>query len=150
MIKYIKGDLLTSKVDVIVHGCNCFQTMGSGVALAIRNVYPEAYEADCAFGEKGNPNKLGMYSAWRGAHKLHKNRDLTIVNLYTQFTYNPSTIPFSYDAFIVGFRRVLNNFQGESIAMPKIGSGLAGGNWEIIESIINILSKDRKIRIYVL
>ena len=38
MIKYIKGDLIKlaqkGKFDIIAHGCNCFCTMGAGIAIA--------------------------------------------------------------------------------------------------------------------
>lgn len=34
--------------------------------------------------------------------------------------------------------------------MPKIGAGLAGGNWEIIEKIINEESIGTEIRVYIL
>lgn len=33
--------------------------------------------------------------------------------------------------------------------MPKIGAGLAGGNWDIIEQIINEEIGDVEVRVYV-
>lgn len=51
MIKYIKGGLLQLAVDgefdAIVHGCNCFNAMGKGIALTIKSRFPAAYAADC-------------------------------------------------------------------------------------------------------
>lgn len=48
---YVKGNLIealkSGSVQAIAHQANCFNTMGSGVALAIKNAFPEAYEADC-------------------------------------------------------------------------------------------------------
>lgn len=150
MIKYIQGDLLTAKVGVIAHGCNCFQTMGAGVAAAIRKEYPGAYKADLDYSEYGELCKLGTYSKWFGEHKIHIGHKFYIVNLYTQWLYDVRTKPFDYNAFIEVFEKMLNDFPASTIALPKIGSGLAGGNWEIIESIINIISKDREIQIYIL
>ena len=50
-MKYIIGDLIkmaeSGQFDVIVHGCNCFCTMGGGIAAAIANNFPHAYEEDC-------------------------------------------------------------------------------------------------------
>lgn len=46
------GDLLqlalAGEFDVIVHGCNCFGDMGKGIALAVKQQFPEAYQADLA------------------------------------------------------------------------------------------------------
>lgn len=42
----VHGDLiqlaLAGQFDVIIHGCNCFCTMGAGIAKAIRQEFPEA------------------------------------------------------------------------------------------------------------
>jgi len=148
MIQYIQGDLLTAKADIIVHGCNCFQTMGAGIAATIKEEYPGAYAADLSYGKYGDSCKLGSYSKWFGQHKVHTGHKFHIVNLYTQYLYDRRLKPFDYNAFIKGFELVLNDFPASVIAMPKIGAGLAGGNWEIIEAIINSLSRDRVIKVY--
>ena len=49
MIKEINCDLLTAPVDAIFHCCNCFNTMGAGVALAIKNKYPEVFKVEKNF-----------------------------------------------------------------------------------------------------
>lgn len=50
MIKYKIGDLLEAarneEVHVIAHCCNCFVTMGSGIAPQIKKAYPYAFAAD--------------------------------------------------------------------------------------------------------
>ena len=49
-MKLIKGDLIqlakNGEFDVIIHGCNCFCTMGAGIAKTIKDIFPEAYKAD--------------------------------------------------------------------------------------------------------
>ena len=46
----ITGDLLRfaldGRFDVIVHGCNCQCARGKGIALSIKQQFPEAYAAD--------------------------------------------------------------------------------------------------------
>jgi O-acetyl-ADP-ribose deacetylase (regulator of RNase III) len=150
MITYITGDLFDFKGDVIVHGCNCFKVMGSGVAKYVHEYYPAAYAADLNYGEYGDSNKLGTYSKWTGQHYKYKDKKITVINLYSQFGANPLQKPFDYNAFEVGFKQILKDYPTESIAMPKIGSGLAGGDWNRIESMINKISGDREIIIYVL
>ena len=62
-LKYRMGDLVKDahNYDVIVHGCNCFNTMGAGIALAVKRKYPEAYEVDKRT-KYGDINKLGTIS----------------------------------------------------------------------------------------
>ena len=47
--------------DVVIHGCNCFNTTGAGVAKQIKLQYPEAYQAD-KLTIKGDKGKLGSYT----------------------------------------------------------------------------------------
>lgn len=42
-----------------------------------------------------------------------------------------------YEAIEKVFGSIADNFYGKRIAYPKIGAGLAGGDWEIISSIID-------------
>ena len=64
-MKTIKGDLvklaIKGEFDLIIHGCNCFCTMGAGIAKTIKQKFPEAYEADLKT-EKGDKAKLGTIS----------------------------------------------------------------------------------------
>ena len=61
-MKAVIGDLiqlaLAGSFDVIVHGCNCQCAMGKGIALAIKQQFPEAYDADQRT-VRGDPDKLG-------------------------------------------------------------------------------------------
>ena len=64
-MKTIHGDLLQLALDgtfdIIVHGCNCQCQMGKGIALSIKQMFPEAYAADQAT-PKADPSKLGTFS----------------------------------------------------------------------------------------
>ena len=43
MVTYKQGNLLNSGCNIICHQVNCQGVMGSGIALEIRNRFPEAY-----------------------------------------------------------------------------------------------------------
>lgn len=135
-MKTIEGDLiklaLEGQFDVIVHGCNCFHTMGGGIAAQIRRKFPEAYDADLQtiYGDK---DKLGTFSS--AFAKTETGVDFLIVNAYTQFKYG-SGLHFDYDAFEKVCKRLKERFKGQRIGLPMIGAGLAGGDWNEIVSII--------------
>ena len=143
--KEINGDLvklaLNNKFDAIIHGCNCFNTMGKGIAYTIRKVFPEAYEADKKT-KKGDRNKLGDYSY---AALNIKQKELFIINAYTQYDYritSQKSINVDYEAIRKVFTRINKDFKGLHIGIPRIGAGLAGGDWDKIKTIINEVTPD--------
>lgn len=136
-MKTIKGDLLAlaqkGKFDLIVHGCNCFCAMGAGIAKSIKQMFPEAYEADVKT-VKGDKTKLGEIS-W--AEITSNAGKLIIVNGYTQFDWKGSGQKADYEAIRSVFRKIKSRFSGLRIGYPAIGAGLAGGDWNIISKIID-------------
>lgn len=131
-MKMLTGDLIAlakaGEFDVIIHGCNCFCTMKKGIAKAIAEAFPEAFEADLTT-EKGNRNKLGTYS-------LASVGKLTIINAYTQFNWHGNGRKADYYAIKQVFERIAKDFPDKRIGYPKIGAGLAGGDWAVIYPLI--------------
>jgi O-acetyl-ADP-ribose deacetylase (regulator of RNase III) len=141
MVAYIKGDLLSSKATVIVHGCNAQKKMNSGVAKAVREKWPEVYKRYM----ETEYLKLGCVQVVRVGGQY-------IVNAITQDQYGYDGNKYvSYDAIDSCMSKLAKLFPESSamIAMPKIGAGLGGGNWQVIETIINQHLKDRAL-VYVL
>lgn len=139
----IKGNLIDlaeiGKFDVIVHGCNCFHTMGAGIAKEISFRYPEVLTVDKDYTTKGDKSKLGGFTFVRV--KAPNKHGFIIINAYTQYHYgkpkkNKEGL-VDYKAITEVFHLLSNNFQGLRIGYPKIGAGLAGGNWRIIKTIID-------------
>lgn len=136
-MKTIRGDLITlaksGEFDVIVHGCNCFCTMGRGIALQIKKEFPEAYIADCET-IKGDAFKLGVIST----SVIYRYQEpFVVVNAYTQYDFRGPNQNADYQAIRNAFRLIKERFSGKSIAYPKIGAGLARGDWNVISKIID-------------
>jgi O-acetyl-ADP-ribose deacetylase (regulator of RNase III) len=133
----VQGDLLAlalnGRFDVIVHGCNCQCTMARGIAVAIREQFPEAYAADLATA-KGDRAKLGTFSF---ATIERGETTFTVVNAYTQFHYRGAGVLADYDAIRRAFRAIKATFAGKRIGYPRIGAGLAKGDWPTIAAIID-------------
>lgn len=132
-IIHVDGDLVrdAEQYDVILHGCNCFNTMGAGIALQIKEKFPKAYEVDCAT-RKGDIEKLGTIS---------KTTDTTpiIVNCYSQYDFRgrrAGRMDLDYNALKSALSLVKKEFSGKKIGMPRIGAQLAGGDWNVIIKII--------------
>lgn len=133
----LRGDLLDLAdkgfFHVIVHGCNCFHAMGSGIAKQIADRYPSAKAADDKT-TYGDPSKLGCYSQAEITSYLgHK---FTILNAYTQFRWSGKEDVFEYskfDDFLLRLRRLLEDRFLDTgvrtvVGFPKIGCGYARGD----------------------
>lgn len=61
-MKAISGGLIqlagNGQFDLIAHGCNCYCTMGAGIAKAVMEVFPSAFETYRAT-KRGDRAKLG-------------------------------------------------------------------------------------------
>lgn len=135
----VNGDLIelakAGLFDVIVHGCNCFHTMGAGIAKQIAREFPEALEVDKRT-NYGDIKKLGSFiTANCGLY------DLSVVNMYTQYRYS-AIEPEGVDRLVCiqrGFEKLNGSryYNGLKIGIPMIGAGLAGGKWNEIEEVIN-------------
>jgi O-acetyl-ADP-ribose deacetylase (regulator of RNase III) len=140
-MKTISGDLISLAVhgnfDVIVHGCNCYNNMGAGIALSVKHNFPEAYHADQNT-RRGDLSKLGNISYAEHTLRFDGKSKLIIVNGYTQFAYGGGVRRADYKAIHSVFANVKKQFHGARIAYPRIGAGLARGNWDLISKIINI------------
>ena len=131
-----QGDLiqlaLSGEFDVIVHGCNCHCQMGRGIALTIKKLLPEAYFADCQT-SKSDKTKLGTISV----AEIKRNQvSFVVVNAYTQFDWAGEGVKADYQAIRQVMKAIKQQFSGKRIGYPKIGAGLAGGDWQIIYPII--------------
>jgi len=131
-IKMVKGDLIKAALDgkfnIIGHGCNCFCCFGAGIAAQIKRQFPDAYKIDCQT-ISGDRKKLGSIT-------VAFQRDVFVVNAYTQYRYGRGGPHCDYDAIRMCMKAVKKSFSGKRIGLPMIGCGLAGGSWPIVQKII--------------
>ena len=125
---------IAHEYDVIVHGCNCFNTMGAGFARQVARNWPDAEYVD-SLTTKGAVSKLGKISM---SPFVYDTRGVfVVVNAYTQFDYRGDSMRVSYEAVGSCFEQVAALFPDKRIAYPKIGAGLGGGDWGVISQIID-------------
>jgi O-acetyl-ADP-ribose deacetylase (regulator of RNase III) len=135
MIEVVHADAFDAS-GVLIHQANCHHSMASGIAKAVRERFPEAYAADTAT-VKGDLGKLGTFSA--AAVERPGSALKWIVNLYSQYGYQDGDRRTSYDAMFAGLIKVRDDgrFAGLDFAVPsRIGCGLAGGNWGVVQAIL--------------
>jgi O-acetyl-ADP-ribose deacetylase (regulator of RNase III) len=126
MLKHKKGNLLdlaeAGEFDVVVQGCNCFNTMGGGIAREIRERYPNVAYVDMQT-NKGDYHKLGNWT-W----DLAGPNEYILINAYTQYNMSTGEDVFEYVAFDLILQKLLYTHGTKRIGFPFIGMGLAGGD----------------------
>ena len=125
-VKEVKGDLLSSDVKIRCHQVNCRGVMGAGLALQVKQKYPEAFEQYKALCDQFGSSLLG-HTQFVTCH------DGTIIaNMFGQDGYGsgPQTNMSALDeclSQVATFAYRVN----ASVGFPKLlGCGLAGGNWD--------------------
>lgn len=152
---YREGNLLTScEIGCCAHQANCQNTFGSGIARTIREMYPEAYAADCA-AANDKKNTLGNFSVgyipfMDGVANKHGNQIGLIYNLYGQNLFGKGTRQTNYDALynaLEGMSKYLTENDMDlpvpSVGFPfQMGSFRGGGNWDIVSRLIEVAFDD--------
>jgi O-acetyl-ADP-ribose deacetylase (regulator of RNase III) len=147
-IEYIRGDLFSTSIRTIVHGCNAQGVMGAGIGAVIREQYPEAYKLYKDIYNSATDKHLSSLPL--GAVYYSESRDKVILHAITQQFFGRDKQRYvSYDAVSDAMKRI-NSMSITEIAMPKIGAGLAGGDWTVISAIIESELKTVKPHVYIL
>ena len=155
MLVYKKGDVLNSGEPVVVHGCNCKNAMGAGIARQVRAECPVAYRTDQAtlWGDK---TKLGTFT-----YGGPEANGMMVFNAYTQYNYTRTEVDVDYKAVETSISSICEfvlkdyllceaDMPRPRLAMPKIGCGCAKGDWKIVSEILERISEkyDMEIRVY--
>jgi O-acetyl-ADP-ribose deacetylase (regulator of RNase III) len=131
--------------NVIAHGCNCFCVMGAGIAPKM----VEAFDCDELPLEdswfSGDINKLGNIEY---ARRKISSGVVNVVNCYTQYETGGLS-PLNYEALTLCMKKINHIFKGKHIGLPKIGCGLAGGDWNRVKRIIQSELKDCDVTIVI-
>jgi len=144
--KVIEGELA-----VIFHICNDVGAWGRGFVVPLGQRYPVAKQAY----QQQHPKLLGTCSY------ASITADLVIVNAIGQHELKANRLtkepPIRYDAVeqamlksMAAIKQVFGD-RKFSYHMPKIGCGLAGGQWTIIKELIikNIVNDGIDVYVYV-
>jgi O-acetyl-ADP-ribose deacetylase (regulator of RNase III) len=122
MIQYISGNLFTSNAKVLVNTVNTVGVMGKGIASDFKKYYPKMFEE---YKHLCDANQLNI-----GDLNLYKTSNKWILNFPTKEHWrSPSKIEFIGK----GLQKLVadaHKLQINDIAMPKLGCGNGGLDWE--------------------
>ena len=151
-ILYIKGDAtapIGSGVKVITHICNDIGGWGKGFVLALSKKWKMPEEAYRQWYKSQEEFTLGAVQFVNVENELYVANMIGQQGIYKNTNGLP---PIRYEAVRQCLKKValFAMEQKASIHMPRIGCGLAGGKWEVIEQIIKeeLIDKEIAVTVY--
>jgi O-acetyl-ADP-ribose deacetylase (regulator of RNase III) len=150
--RYLRGDATAPQAKgrkVIAHVCNDRGGWGKGFVLAISRRWPEPEIAYRAWHRERARNDFGL-----GALQVVQVEPLVwVANMIGQHgmgtgSHGPPVRYAAIQAALASLREQVRALDA-SVHMPRIGCGLAGGRWELIEPLITAELTDHGVDVTV-
>lgn len=133
MIDFITGDIFTTDAPAVGHGVNCSGVMGAGIAAVIRKNYPSVYTQYRQICQ--NPGLepgdmlpiLGQDKRW-------------IFNIASQNRPGPDARLEWLESGLAKAFEFCSTNEIRSFAIPRIGAGIGGLDWEKVRELFVDLS----------
>lgn len=133
MIIYKKGNILESKAEALVNTVNTQGVMGKGIALQFKNAFPSNYKIYQDICKNGSFQIGDLLIVEENGLISGKK---TIINFPTKTSWRK---PSEYSYIEKGLEKLVQVIEEKklnSIAIPPLGSGNGGLNWEIVKKMI--------------
>lgn len=148
MIHLVKGDILLSDAKAIAHGIAPFDHFKTGLALALRERWPSLYKDFRHFCHQETP-KPGETWLWAGADGK------IVINLMTQAApkdehdHPGKATSASLNHALKALRQIIDKENIDSLALPRLATGVGGMDWKDVEPLIRHHLDDLKIPVFV-
>ncbi len=132
MIKHVKGNLIVADAEALVNTVNTVGIMGKGIALQFRQAFPanyEAYRKACAKDEV-QPGHMFVYRTGTLTNPQY------IINFPTKRHWRGKTIIEDIELGLADLIRVIKKYNISSIALPPLGCGNGGLDWNVVRPLI--------------
>lgn len=154
-IRYVHGDATDPQgpgAKVIAHICNDAGGWGAGFVLALSRKWESP---ESKYREWFNEDLFRYRPALGHVQYVDVDSEITVANMIAQKGYgNQPKPPIRYDALVdcLADLAVYCAGRNASVHMPRIGSKLAGGRWEIISQIVEteLCEKGVDVTVYLL
>lgn len=143
---------------IIPHVCNNVDLFGAGFAQSVAKKFPDVKSNYHLLGKKFLKEHPGYVQFIDVMYEPEYNRSLIIANMIAQNgVRSPNNKrPLNYAYLVKSMMEVrkflLTKYNKDNrieIHCPKFGSGLAGGDWNFISSLIEDIWSEWKVQIYV-
>ena len=132
MIEYKNGDILREDVEAIVNTVNCVGIMGRGLALQFKNKFTQnfkEYQLACTNKEV----QLGKMFVHQTGQLINPKY---IINFPTKGHWKQNSKIEDISNGLDDLIAVIEKYSIKSIAIPPLGSGLGGLDWNQVKKLI--------------
>lgn len=146
MIQYKTGNLLDSKAQALVNTVNTVGVMGKGIALQFKNMFPNNYKL-YSIACKNRQLKVGQLLVTKEESLL--GGEQIIINFPTKTSWR---LPSEYEyieAGLIELAKLIKEKKIKSIAIPPLGSGNGGLDWNKVKPLLEKHLDDVDSDIYI-
>lgn len=133
MIHFKKGNLLDSNAEALVNTINTVGVMGKGIALQFKNMFPnnyKLYKEAC----KNNEIEVGKLFVTEEENLLTGKK--IIINFPTKTNWRLPSEYIYIEKGLIELKRFIIEHNIRSIAIPPLGSGNGGLNWNRVKTML--------------
>jgi O-acetyl-ADP-ribose deacetylase (regulator of RNase III) len=128
LIENRTGDLLQADVEALVNTVNCVGIMGRGIALQFKHAYKDNFKAYATACKRGEIQPGRMFVFETNALIGPKY----IINFPTKRDWRGKSRLEYIDAGLIALVEEIRQRNIHSIAIPPLGSGLGGLDWQVV------------------
>jgi O-acetyl-ADP-ribose deacetylase (regulator of RNase III) len=132
MLSIVQGNLLLAGTEAVVNTVNTVGVMGKGIALAFKESYPEIFQEYKAACKRGEVQIGRMF--------VTENRSLDgprwVIHFPTKEHWRNPSQPEWIQAGLQDLRAVIDELGIRSIAVPPLGCGQGGLDWQEVRPMI--------------
>lgn len=132
-IRYASGDLLSAPVEAVVNTVNTRGVMGKGIALQVKQRWPEVERAYRAASKRGEVVLGKMHVVERGG--LGDGPQF-VINFPTKDHWRSRSKLADISAGLDDLRTVIMKLGITSVAVPPLGCGYGGLRWADVQPLI--------------
>lgn len=132
MIHFTTGNMFNAQVDAIVNTVNLVGVMGKGVALQFKERFKnnfQIYKQACKDCTIGIGNSLVVREIWKG-------RNIWVINFPTKKHWRNPSEYWYIERGLDNLIDIINNYSIKSIAIPPLGAGNGGLDWNRVKELI--------------
>lgn len=138
MIELQRGDILQADAEALVNTVNCVGIMGRGIALQFRKAFPENYKAYKVVCDRKQlqPGMVLIHDL----NRLHNPR--YVINFPTKRHWKGNSRIEDIEKGLKALVAEVRNRKIKSIAIPPLGCGLGGLDWEEVRPLVEKAFRD--------
>lgn len=146
MIHFLTGNILDSPAEALVNTVNTVGVMGKGIALQFKNRFPANFKA---YKEACDNKALKMGQLLVTEEETLLNGKKTIINFPTKTNWR---LPSEYTYITEGLQTLVTEIRNrniKSIAIPPLGAGNGGLDWNKVKPLIIEALQDLDCEVYI-